>query len=103
MGLNTTFLATLMASAKFLSISFKISFDGPRSKIVHALGDLHSSRNVKYSSPSFSMWNKPHSVPTSVSLKSSTLLTMVAPTARAIRLLSDFRTRRRAVMLALRR
>ena len=46
------------------------------------------------------MWNMPHSVPTSASLRSSIRLTMVAPTARAIRLLSDFRTRRRAVMLA---
>ena len=47
-GLKTTFLATDMASARFRSISFKISFDGPRSRIVHAFGDLHSSKNEKY-------------------------------------------------------
>jgi hypothetical protein len=47
-GLNTTFRATDMASARFRSISLRISFDGPRSKIVQAFGDLHSSMNVKY-------------------------------------------------------
>lgn len=97
-GLNTTLRATDMASARLRSISFRMSFDGPRSRIVHALGDLQSSRKVKYSSPSFSMWNRPHPVPTSESRRSSTRLTIVAPTARAIRLLSDFLTRRIAVM-----
>jgi len=102
-GLKTTFRATDMASAKFRSISFRMSLEGPRSRMVHALGEAHFSKKVKYSSPSFSMLNRPHSVPTSESRRSSTRLTMVAPTARAIRLLSDFRTRRIAVMLALSR
>jgi hypothetical protein len=115
-GLNTTFLATDMASAKLRSISLRISFEGPRRRMVHALGDLHSVRKVKYllgfrqlarivglcaytySSPNFSMWNKPQSVPTSDSLRSSTLLTIVAPTALAILLLSDFLTLRMAVI-----
>ena len=48
MGLKTTFRATDMASARFRSISFKMSFDGPRRRIVHAFGDLHSSKNEKY-------------------------------------------------------
>lgn len=56
-----------------------------------------------YSSPSFSTLNNPHLVPTSISLRSSTRLTMVAPVARAIRLLSDLRTRLIAVMLFLTR
>lgn len=99
-GLKTTFRATDMASAKFRSISLRMSFEGPRRRMVHALGDLHWSRKVKYSSPSFSMWKRPHWSPTSDSRRSSTRLTIVAPTARAIRLLSDFRTRRKAVMLA---
>jgi hypothetical protein len=47
-GLKTTFRATDMASARFRSISFKMSFDGPRKRIVHAFGDLHSSKNEKY-------------------------------------------------------
>lgn len=102
-GLNTTLRATAIASARLRSTSFSMSFDGPRRRIVHAFGDVHSVRNVKYSSPIFSMWNSPHWVPTSDSRRSSTRLTMVAPTARAIRLLSDLRTRRRAVMLAFRR
>jgi hypothetical protein len=49
------------------------------------------------------MLNKPHWVPTSLSRRSSTRFTIVAPVARAIRLLSDLRTRRIAVMLALTR
>lgn len=58
-------------------------------------------RKVKYSSPIFSISKRPHCVPTSDSWMSSTRLMMVAPVARAIRLLSVLRTRRRAVMLAL--
>ena len=41
-----------MASARFRSISLRISFDGPRRRIVHAFGDLHSSKNEKYLSVS---------------------------------------------------
>ena len=52
-----------------------------------------------YSSPIFSMLNNPQSVPTSLSCRSSGRLTMVAPTASAIRLLSLLRTRRRAETL----
>ena len=70
---------------------------------MHALGVLHCVRKVKYSSPIFSISNSPHCVPTSDSWRSSTRLTIVAPVARAMRLLSVFRTRRRAVMLALTR
>ena len=47
-GLKTTFRATDMASAKFRSISFRMSLEGPRRRIVHALGDLHSVKKVKY-------------------------------------------------------
>ena len=54
-----------------------------------------------HSSPIFSMLKRPHFVPMSDSLRSSKRLTMVAPTARAIRLLSDLRTRRIAEMFAL--
>lgn len=49
-----------------------------------------------HSSPIFSILKSPHSVPRSDSRISSMRLTMVAPTARAIRLLSDFRTLRMA-------
>lgn len=54
-----------------------------------------------YSSPSFSMLKSPQRVPMSDSRRSSRRLTIVAPTARAIRLVSDLRTRRRAEMFAL--
>ena len=47
-GLNTTFRATDIASAKFRSISLRISLEGPRRRMVQALGDLHSSRKEKY-------------------------------------------------------
>lgn len=47
-GLKTTFRATDIASARLRSISFRMSFDGPRRRIVHALGVLHSVRKVKY-------------------------------------------------------
>lgn len=121
-GLKKTFRATDMASARLRSISFRMSFEGPRRRIVHAFGVLHSVRNVKYlskegamrfsehmrdgcvqtySSPIFSMLKSPHFVPTSDSRRSSTRFTMVAPTARAMRLLSDLRTRRSADTLAL--
>ena len=47
-GLNTTLRATDMASAKLRSISFSTSLDGPRKRIVHALGVVHLVRKVKY-------------------------------------------------------
>jgi phage gp16-like protein len=47
-GLKTALRATDMASARFLSISLRMSFDGPRRRIVQALGVVHSVRNVKY-------------------------------------------------------
>ena len=68
---------------------------------MQALGSLQPVRKVKYSSPIFSISKRPQRVPTSVSCRSSSRLTMVAPVARAILLLSVLRTRRRAVMLAL--
>mmetsp|Transcript_10364 Transcript_10364/g.36110 ORF Transcript_10364/g.36110 Transcript_10364/m.36110 type:complete len:240 (+) Transcript_10364:846-1565(+) len=49
---------------------------------------------LKYSSPIFCTSKIPAPVPMSLSLISSTRLTIVAPTARAIRLLSVFRNRR---------
>lgn len=47
-GLKNTLRATDIASARFRSISFRMSFEGPRRSIVHALGAVHSTRNVKY-------------------------------------------------------
>jgi len=47
-GLKTTLRATDMASARLRSISFKMSLDGPRRRMVHALGVVHSVRKVKY-------------------------------------------------------
>ena len=102
-GSCTTFLATPMASSRLRSISFKMSLLAPRRTMVHALGSSQSTMNVKYSSPIFSTLNKPAPVPISDSRISSTLDTMVAPAARAMRLLSVLRTRRNAVMPALAR
>jgi hypothetical protein len=122
-GLKTTLRATDMASARLRSISFRMSLDGPRRRMVHAFGVEHSVRKVKYlwegreelwlatsvkrkkngfySSPIFSTLNSPHRVPMSDSRRSSTRFTIVPPTARAIRLLSDLRTRRSAETFAL--
>jgi hypothetical protein len=47
-GLKYALRATLSASARFRSISLRMSLDGPRRSMVHALGFLHSVRNVKY-------------------------------------------------------
>ena len=47
-GLKTTLRATDMASAKLRSISFRMSLDGPRRRMVHAFGVEHSVRKVKY-------------------------------------------------------
>jgi hypothetical protein len=47
-GLNTTLRATDIASAKLRSISFKMSLDGPRRRMVQAFGVVHSVRKVKY-------------------------------------------------------
>ena len=98
-----TFRATDIASWRFRSISLRISFEGPRRRIVHALGTLHFRIKVKYSSPIFSISKRPHWVPMSDSWRSSTRLTIVAPVARAMRLLSVFRTRLNAVTLCLTR
>lgn len=48
MGLNTTLRATDIASARLRSISLRMSFDGPRRRMVHAFGVVHSVRKVKY-------------------------------------------------------
>ena len=98
-----TFLATFIASSKFLSTSIRTSLEAPLNRIVQALGFTHLVRKVKYSSPNFLISNRPHSVPISASLSSSGLWTMQPPTARATRFMSDFLRRRMAVMLALRR
>jgi hypothetical protein len=100
---HITFLATPIASCRFRSISLRMSFEGPRSRMVQALGFLHSVRKVKYSSPILEISNRPHCVPMSDSAAAKTELTMVAPVARATRLLSVLRTRRMAVMLCLTR
>ena len=47
-GLKTTLRATDIASARLRSISFRMSLEGPRRRIVHALGVSHSVRKVKY-------------------------------------------------------
>jgi hypothetical protein len=36
------------ASARLRSISFRMSLEGPRSRMVHTLEISHSARNVKY-------------------------------------------------------
>mmetsp|Transcript_56702 Transcript_56702/g.94101 ORF Transcript_56702/g.94101 Transcript_56702/m.94101 type:complete len:323 (+) Transcript_56702:1282-2250(+) len=96
-GSTSKFRATFIASSRLRSISFRASFEGPRIRIVHALGSRHSSMNTKYSSPTFRTSISPHCVPTSQSCSSSVRCTMVAPVARAIRLLSVLRHRRKAV------
>ena len=61
--------------------SFRISLLAPLRTMVQALGLLHSTRYVKYSSPIFRTSNKPQPVPTSDSLSSSVRLQITAPTA----------------------
>ncbi|ONI22232.1 hypothetical protein PRUPE_1G061600 [Prunus persica] len=69
----------------------RISLLGPLKSIVHALGSLQSTMNAKNSSPIFLTSNIPARVPTSDCCNSSGLLTITAPQALAIRLLSVFR------------
>ena len=52
-GSDKIFLATPKASWRFLSISFKVSFEPPLNKIEQAEGSLQSSKKLKYSSPIF--------------------------------------------------
>lgn len=47
-GLKYTLRATERASARLRSISLRISFEGPRRRIVHAFGSAQAVRNVKY-------------------------------------------------------
>ena len=47
-GSKKTLRATDIASARLRSISFRMSFEGPRRSTVHALGVAHSVRKVKY-------------------------------------------------------
>jgi hypothetical protein len=56
---------------------------------------------VKYSSPILEISNRPQRVPTSDGCSARTSLTIVAPVARAMRLLSLLRTRRSALTPAL--
>mmetsp|Transcript_21870 Transcript_21870/g.55479 ORF Transcript_21870/g.55479 Transcript_21870/m.55479 type:complete len:323 (-) Transcript_21870:663-1631(-) len=95
--------ATDMASIKLRSTSLSTSFEAPRSRIVQALGASQSMKKVKNSSPILATSNRPQPVPTSDSLSSSVRLTMVAPHARAMRLLSVLRMRRSTVTPALTR
>lgn len=66
-------------------------------------GSVHCVMKVKYSSPIFLTSNKPAPVPISSSRISSVREQTVPPHARAIRLLSDLRTRLMAVMFAFER
>mmetsp|Transcript_40509 Transcript_40509/g.95940 ORF Transcript_40509/g.95940 Transcript_40509/m.95940 type:complete len:216 (-) Transcript_40509:917-1564(-) len=100
-GSRATLRATSMQSCRFRSTSLRRSLEGPRRRMVQALGDLQSTKNEKYSSPIFSTWKVPHSVPTWASVSSIGRWQMVAPVTRAMRLLSVLRSRRRAVTPAL--
>mmetsp|Transcript_10356 Transcript_10356/g.26559 ORF Transcript_10356/g.26559 Transcript_10356/m.26559 type:complete len:238 (+) Transcript_10356:362-1075(+) len=100
-GSMHTLRATPIASARLRSTSFRMSLEGPRSMMVHALGSTQSITKLKYSSPIFFTSNSPAMVPTSSGRISSGRLTMVAPAARAMRLLSVLRRRRMALMPAL--
>mmetsp|Transcript_16990 Transcript_16990/g.50708 ORF Transcript_16990/g.50708 Transcript_16990/m.50708 type:complete len:257 (-) Transcript_16990:1009-1779(-) len=100
-GSATTLRATPMASCRFRSTSFSTSLLAPRNTTLHALGSLQSTMKVKNSSPILRTSNSPARVPMSDSRISSGRCTMVAPVARAIRLLSDLRRRRMAEMPAL--
>mmetsp|Transcript_26210 Transcript_26210/g.73546 ORF Transcript_26210/g.73546 Transcript_26210/m.73546 type:complete len:210 (+) Transcript_26210:520-1149(+) len=102
-GSNKMFLATQKASCKLRSISLSTSLDAPRRITEHALGSSHSVMKVKYSSPIFLIWKRPHLVPTMDSTSSSVRLQICAPVTRAMRLLSVFRIRRITEMLAFRR
>mmetsp|Transcript_28327 Transcript_28327/g.49839 ORF Transcript_28327/g.49839 Transcript_28327/m.49839 type:complete len:224 (+) Transcript_28327:276-947(+) len=101
LGSVTSCLATCIASCRFLSISLRTSLPAPRRSTVQALGFLHSSKKVKYSSPIFLTSKRPQFLPTCSSLRSAGSLMTVAPTARAILLLSVFRRRRRTEIPAL--
>uniref|UniRef100_A0A7C9CJN7 Uncharacterized protein n=1 Tax=Opuntia streptacantha TaxID=393608 RepID=A0A7C9CJN7_OPUST len=91
-GFFIIFLATHIASCRFLSTSFKRSLLAPRNNIVQAFGSLQSTINAKNSSPIFLTSKSPAPVPTSDSCSSSGLFTMTAPHALAILLLSVFLT-----------
>mmetsp|Transcript_38019 Transcript_38019/g.96161 ORF Transcript_38019/g.96161 Transcript_38019/m.96161 type:complete len:264 (-) Transcript_38019:681-1472(-) len=93
--------ATPMASTRLRSTSLRMSLDAPRSTMEHALGALQSTTKEKNSSPILTTSNRPAPVPMSLSRISSVLCTMVAPHARAMRLLSVLRRRRMAEMPAL--
>ena len=94
---------TFIASPRLRSISLSTSLEAPRSRMVHALGASQSTIHVKYSSPIFCTSKRPQPVPMSFSVSSEVRWTMVAPHARAMRLLSVLRTRRMTEMLALSR
>mmetsp|Transcript_17165 Transcript_17165/g.44401 ORF Transcript_17165/g.44401 Transcript_17165/m.44401 type:complete len:451 (+) Transcript_17165:254-1606(+) len=102
-GAWNTLRATFIASSRLRSTSFSTSFDAPRSRMVHALGESQSTKKVKYSSPILVTSNSPQPVPTSDSFASSGRLTILAPVARAMRLLSVLRMRRKTVTPALTR
>ena len=64
-------------------------------------GSAQSTIHEKYSSPIFDTSKSPAPVPMSFSLASAVRWTIVAPVARAIRLLSVLRMRRITEMFAL--
>mmetsp|Transcript_7409 Transcript_7409/g.12508 ORF Transcript_7409/g.12508 Transcript_7409/m.12508 type:complete len:217 (+) Transcript_7409:319-969(+) len=89
-----------IASPRLRSISLSTSFDAPRSTIEHALGASQSTIHVKYVSPIFCTSKRPQPLPMSFSWISEVRCTIVAPVARATRLLSVLRTRRNTEMFA---
>mmetsp|Transcript_27506 Transcript_27506/g.82914 ORF Transcript_27506/g.82914 Transcript_27506/m.82914 type:complete len:329 (-) Transcript_27506:137-1123(-) len=100
-GSRRTLRATQKASWRLRSISFSTSRDAPRRMTEHAFGSSHCVMYVKYSSPIFLIWKRPHLEPTMCSESSSVRLQIWAPVTRAMRLLSVFRMRRMTEMFAL--
>mmetsp|Transcript_29671 Transcript_29671/g.87811 ORF Transcript_29671/g.87811 Transcript_29671/m.87811 type:complete len:330 (+) Transcript_29671:4066-5055(+) len=95
-GSITMLRATPIASTRLRSTSLRMSRDAPRSITVHALGCAQSTTNEKNSSPILTTSKRPAPVPMSASRISSVRCTIVAPAARAMRLLSVLRSRRMA-------
>lgn len=83
-----------MALARFRSILLRMSFEGPRRRMVQ-LGEAYSVRKVKYSSQIY--------IEEADVCIAKDLDTVHNRCSRAIRLLSDLRTRRSTETLALRK
>mmetsp|Transcript_115780 Transcript_115780/g.323807 ORF Transcript_115780/g.323807 Transcript_115780/m.323807 type:complete len:232 (+) Transcript_115780:388-1083(+) len=102
-GSKMMFLATQKASWRLRSTSLSTSREAPRRITEQALGSSHSVMKVKYSSPIFFTWKRPHLEPTMASVSSSVRLQMWAPVTLEMRLLSVLRMRRITEMFAFRR